>query len=148
MSGIIAVYALVISVLIAQDLAPPSSNNHYSLFKYVFFLLSFFSFLHDAPLPWFFALPPPSRRNLTLLTPCSGFMHLACGISVGATGLAAGYCIGVVGDKGVRAYMEQSRIFVGMVLILIFGEVLGLYGYVSCLSSLLLQSRLLRSVRL
>lgn len=60
----------------------------------------------------------------------SGFMHLACGISVGATGLAAGYCIGVVGDKGVRAYMEQSRIFVGMVLILIFGEVLGLYGYV------------------
>lgn len=60
----------------------------------------------------------------------SGFMHLACGLAVGMTGLAAGYCIGVVGDKGVRAYMEQSRIFVGMVLILIFGEVLGLYGYV------------------
>ena len=33
--------------------------------------------------------------------------------------------------QGVRAYMQQSRIFVGMVLILIFGEVLGLYGYVS-----------------
>lgn len=47
------------------------------------------------------------------------------------TGLAAGYCIGVVGDMGVRAFMEQSRVFVGMVLILIFGEVLGLYGYVS-----------------
>jgi F0F1-type ATP synthase membrane subunit c/vacuolar-type H+-ATPase subunit K len=29
--------------------------------------------------------------------------------------------------------MSQSRIFVGMVLILIFGEVLGLYGYVSIL---------------
>lgn len=56
-------------------------------------------------------------------------MHLGCGIAVGMTGLAAGYCIGVVGDTGVRAYMEQSRIFVGMVLILIFGEVLGLYGY-------------------
>jgi F0F1-type ATP synthase membrane subunit c/vacuolar-type H+-ATPase subunit K len=27
--------------------------------------------------------------------------------------------------------MQQSRIFVGMVLILIFGEVLGLYGYAS-----------------
>lgn len=25
--------------------------------------------------------------------------------------------------------MQQSRVFVGMVLILIFGEVLGLYGY-------------------
>lgn len=56
-------------------------------------------------------------------------MHLACGIAVGMTGLAAGYCIGIVGDTGVRAFMQQSRIFVGMVLILIFGEVLGLYGY-------------------
>lgn len=58
-------------------------------------------------------------------------MHLGCGLSVGLSGLAAGYCIGIVGDTGVRAYMQQSRIFVGMVLILIFGEVLGLYGYVS-----------------
>ena len=32
--------------------------------------------------------------------------------------------------QGVRAYMQQSRVFVGMVLILIFAEVLGLYGYV------------------
>lgn len=57
-------------------------------------------------------------------------MHLACGLSVGLTGLAAGYAIGIVGDMGVRSYMQQSRIFVGMVLILIFGEVLGLYGSV------------------
>lgn len=57
-------------------------------------------------------------------------MHLACGLSVGLTGLAAGYTIGIVGDMGVRSYMNQSRIFVGMVLILIFGEVLGLYGSV------------------
>ena len=33
MSGIIAVYSLVISVLIAQDLAPPSIQS-YSLFRY------------------------------------------------------------------------------------------------------------------
>jgi V-type H+-transporting ATPase proteolipid subunit len=32
--------------------------------------------------------------------------------------------------QGVRSFMRQSRIFVGMVLILIFAEVLGLYGYV------------------
>lgn len=55
-------------------------------------------------------------------------MHLAAGLSVGCAGMAAGYAIGVVGDMGVRSYMQQSRIFVGMVLILIFGEVLGLYG--------------------
>lgn len=34
MSGIIAVYSLVISVLIAQDLNPPG-NESYSLFAYV-----------------------------------------------------------------------------------------------------------------
>ena len=34
MSGIIAVYSLVISVLIAEDLSPPSVQ-HYSLFTYV-----------------------------------------------------------------------------------------------------------------
>lgn len=34
MAGIIAVYSLVISVLIAGDLAPPPDQN-YSLFKYV-----------------------------------------------------------------------------------------------------------------
>ncbi|GAM82767.1 hypothetical protein ANO11243_007530 [Dothideomycetidae sp. 11243] len=72
--------------------------------------------------------PPPAHYSLF-----SGFMHLACGLSVGLTGLAAGYAIGVVGDMGVRSYMQQSRIFVGMVLILIFGEVLGLYGLIVAL---------------
>ncbi len=35
MAGIIAVYSLVISVLIAQDLQPPSAGSNYSLFKWV-----------------------------------------------------------------------------------------------------------------
>ncbi|KAK4973552.1 v-type proton ATPase 16 kDa proteolipid subunit 2 [Elasticomyces elasticus] len=99
MSGILAVYALVVAVLISGNLKPPPAE-HYSLFN--------------------------------------GCMHLACGLSVGLTGLAAGYAIGVVGDSGVRAYMQQSRIFVGMVLILIFGEVLGLYGLIV---SLILNTR-------
>ena len=67
MAGIIAVYALVVSVLIAGDMRPPP-GKHYSLF--------------------------------------SGFMHLACGLSVGLTGLAAGYAIGVVGDM-VR-HLEET----------------------------------------
>lgn len=48
-------------------------------------------------------------------------------------GLATGYAIGVVGDAGVRAYAKESRIFVGMILILIFAEVLGLYGLILAL---------------
>ncbi|KAI1985308.1 v-type proton ATPase 16 kDa proteolipid subunit 2 [Ophidiomyces ophidiicola] len=63
----------------------------------------------------------------------AGFIHLAAGLSVGLAGLAAGYTIGIVGDAGTRSYMQQSRVFVGMILILIFGEVLGLYGLIVAL---------------
>ncbi|THH05509.1 hypothetical protein EW146_g9883 [Bondarzewia mesenterica] len=89
MSGIIAVYGLVVSVLIAGGLDP---TQEYSLF--------------------------------------AGFIHLGAGLACGFTGLAAGYAIGIVGDSCVRAYVYESRVFVAMVLILIFAEVLGLYGYV------------------
>jgi V-type H+-transporting ATPase proteolipid subunit len=33
----------------------------------------------------------------------------------------------------VRAYLYESRVFVGMVLILIFAEVIGLYGLIVAL---------------
>ncbi|THD00482.1 hypothetical protein EYZ11_000046 [Aspergillus tanneri] len=89
MSGIIAVYGLVVAVVIHGDLNRSESQALYT-----------------------------------------GFMHLGAGLSVGFTGLAAGYAIGIVGDAGVRAYMQQSRVYVGMILILIFAEVLGLYGLI------------------
>lgn len=110
MAGIIAVYSLVIGVLIAGDISPPP--EHYRLFAYVIQCLLY---------------------TCSSLTACSSFLHLASGLSVGLTGLAAGYAIGIVGDMGVRSYMQQSRIFVGMVLILIFAEVLGLYGLIVAL---------------
>ena len=43
---------------------------------------------------------------------------------------AAGLAIGIVGDAGVRANAQQEAIFVGMILILIFAEALGLYGLI------------------
>ncbi|CAH1756686.1 3921_t:CDS:2 [Entrophospora sp. SA101] len=60
----------------------------------------------------------------------TGFIQLGAGLSVGLSGLAAGFAIGVVGDAGVRASGQQPRLFVGMILILIFAEVLGLYGLI------------------
>ncbi|KAH8895040.1 putative V-type proton ATPase 16 kDa proteolipid subunit [Thozetella sp. PMI_491] len=56
----------------------------------------------------------------------TGFMQLGAGLAVGLCGLAAGFAVGIVGDAGVRASTQQPRLFVGMVLILIFSEVLGL----------------------
>lgn len=36
----------------------------------------------------------------------------------------------MVGDAGVRAVGQQERLFVSMILILIFAEALGLYGLI------------------
>ena len=63
----------------------------------------------------------------------TGFIHLGAGLAVGISGLAAGYAIGIVGDVGVRGTAQQPRLFVGMILILIFAEVLGLYGLIVAL---------------
>jgi V-type H+-transporting ATPase proteolipid subunit len=76
MSGIIAVYGLVISVLIAGAMDP---SGHMSLYTYVL------------RARWMLE----TGHKLTLHR---GFMHLAAGMSVGLTGVAAGYTIGIVGD--------------------------------------------------
>jgi V-type H+-transporting ATPase proteolipid subunit len=68
-----------------------------------------------------------SKSDYTLQT---GFAALAAGLSVGISGLAAGFAIGIVGDSGVRGTAQQPKLFVGMILILIFAEVLGLYGFI------------------
>ena len=55
----------------------------------------------------------------------TNFIQLGAGLSVGLAGMAAGFAIGIVGDAGVRGTAQQPRLFVGMILILIFAEVLG-----------------------
>eukprot|EP00421_Protoceratium_reticulatum_P042079 CAMPEP_0168451438 /NCGR_PEP_ID=MMETSP0228-20121227/48635_1 /TAXON_ID=133427 /ORGANISM="Protoceratium reticulatum, Strain CCCM 535 (=CCMP 1889)" /LENGTH=178 /DNA_ID=CAMNT_0008466053 /DNA_START=69 /DNA_END=605 /DNA_ORIENTATION=+ len=60
----------------------------------------------------------------------AGYAHLGAGLTVGMSSLAAGLAIGIVGDAGVRANAQQPRLFVGMILILIFAEALGLYGLI------------------
>jgi len=66
-------------------------------------------------------------------TPFRGFAALGGGLSVGLAGLAAGMAIGIVGDAGVRATAQQPKLFVGMILILIFAEALALYGLIVAL---------------
>lgn len=59
-----------------------------------------------------------------------GYAHLAAGLACGLAALGAGMAIGIVGDAGVRANAQQPKLFVGMILILIFAEALGLYGLI------------------
>ncbi|KAJ3279141.1 H(+)-transporting V0 sector ATPase subunit c, partial [Rhizoclosmatium sp. JEL0117] len=69
--------------------------------------------------------------NLSVrMTLFAAFIQLGAGLSVGLSGLAAGFAVGVVGDAGVRGTAQQPRLYVGMILILIFAEVLGLYGLI------------------
>lgn len=90
MAGIIAIYGLVASVLIVNDLS--DNVEEYTVF--------------------------------------TGYLHFGAGVAVGITGLAAGYAVGIVGRSGVITTIVQPKFFVGMVLILIFAEVLGLYGLI------------------
>lgn len=61
------------------------------------------------------------------------FINLGAGLAVGLSGLSAGMAIGIVGDAGVRGTAQQPKLYVGMILILIFAEVLGLYGLITAL---------------
>ncbi|KAL4942247.1 hypothetical protein BDV06DRAFT_211983 [Aspergillus oleicola] len=90
MAGIIGIYGLVVSVLVANNLS----------------------------------------QKVPLYT---ALVQLGAGLAVGLAGLAAGFAIGIVGDAGVRGTAQQPRLYVGMILILIFAEVLGLYGLIVAL---------------
>merc|ERR1719382_1134765 len=63
----------------------------------------------------------------------TNYALLGAGLCCGLSSLAAGLAIGIVGDAGIRASGQQERIFIGMILILIFAEALGLYGFIVAL---------------
>ena len=62
--------------------------------------------------------------------PYAGFKFLASGLCCGLSSLASGYAIGVAGEAGVRGYAMNNQLFVGLILILIFAEAIGLYGLI------------------
>ena len=60
----------------------------------------------------------------------TAYKFLGAGLCCGFSSLAAGLAIGIVGDAGVRANAQQEKIFIGMILILIFAEAVALYGFI------------------
>mmetsp|Transcript_21280 Transcript_21280/g.29841 ORF Transcript_21280/g.29841 Transcript_21280/m.29841 type:complete len:221 (-) Transcript_21280:433-1095(-) len=137
MAGVIGIYGLIVAVILAESIQKPSSdrNNNYSIY--------------------------------------TAMAHLCAGLCCGVSGLAAGGCIGIVGDHGVRAVGyrasqisifpssiekqgysaipesessktdgasedisgsdDQNKLFVGMLIMLIFSEALALYGLIVAL---------------
>lgn len=137
MAGVIGIYGLVVAVILAESIPKPGADtriNSYSIY--------------------------------------TAFAHLCAGLCAGISGLAAGGCIGIVGDAGVRAVGyrassislfpssvpeaagystipdddggatggddvsgsdDQNKLFVGMLIMLIFSEALALYGLIVAL---------------
>lgn len=61
----------------------------------------------------------------TQLSLYTALANLGSGLAVGLSSLAAGFTLGIVGDAGTRSVAQQPRMFVSMMLLLIFAEVLG-----------------------
>ena len=59
------------------------------------------------------------------------FLQINAGIVCGLSNAISGYSIGLVGEHGVKYYAINESIFVGLILVLIFAEVLGLYGMIA-----------------
>jgi len=59
-----------------------------------------------------------------------GVAHFCAGLCVGLTGLGSGYCMGQVGKAGLEAVARKPQIYMGVLLIIIFAEALGLYGLI------------------
>ena len=55
---------------------------------------------------------------------------MASGLCCGLSALASGYAIGVVGEHSVRTNAINEEFYVGMILILIFAEAIGLFGLI------------------
>merc|ERR1712065_91790 len=101
-AGVVAIYGLIIAVIITTNLLP------------------------GGPL----LKSSGTARTQGGYSLFKGLVDLGGGLACGLAGLGAGMCIGIVGDAGVRASAQQPRLYVGMVLILIFSEALGLYGLI------------------
>ena len=105
MAGVLGIYGLIVAVLIQSKIKPPLKVDK-----------------------WNAALGPDGGLNQYGWS--SGFSHLAAGLSCGLSCLAAGYAIGLAGEAGVKAVGQEAKLFVGMILVLIFAEALGLYGLI------------------
>ncbi|KII73957.1 hypothetical protein RF11_14358 [Thelohanellus kitauei] len=75
-------------------------------------------------------LRPVEVNSKALILIFHGFAHFASGLTVGICGIAAGAAIGILGDSAIRAYAQQPKVYVTMIILLVFAEVLAIYGMI------------------
>lgn len=101
MSGILGIYGLIVSVILFNG----------SIF-FIFYIVK---------------KPTPEGNQYSSY---EAYAHLGSGLSCGLSCLAAGLSLGICGDAGCRAIGQQQSLFISVLLMLIFGEALALYGVI------------------
>lgn len=127
MAGVLGIYGLIVAVILAQAIKPPGADGAATYSEY------------------------------------NGWLHLAAGLCCGCSCLAAGGTIGVIGDVGVQCFGLKAsggkrdwatgddggdigggnrdaanaeganKLYVGLLIMLIFSEALALYGLIVAL---------------
>ena len=69
-------------------------------------------------------------KSQTDCTVAFGYKLFGGGLIVGLSAFASGLAIGYAGDQLVSAYARTDRVFVALVLVMIFAECIGLYGFI------------------
>ena len=69
-------------------------------------------------------------KNANDCTVAFGYKLFGGGLIVGLSAFASGLAIGYAGDQLVSAYARTDRVFVALVLVMIFAECIGLYGFI------------------
>ncbi|CAL5975022.1 V-type_proton ATPase proteolipid subunit [Hexamita inflata] len=59
-----------------------------------------------------------------------GYAHFAAGICTGLASLSAGLAIGIAGQSASKCVAQQPSLFVVMIIVMIFGEALALFGLI------------------
>lgn len=133
MAGVLGIYGLIVSVILVQSILPPDAEQHtqYSLFN---------GYAHLA-------------AGL-----CCGFSCLAAGGTIGVIGDVGVRCFGMKASGGKRSWMtaegadpdaagdsgmggsgdavsaeDANKLYVGLLIMLIFSEALALYGLIVAL---------------
>jgi len=96
MAGVLGIYGLIVCVLISSNITKPGT-----------------------------ATQGGAAVAINLYNWDSAFKHLAAGLCCGMSGVGAGYAIGEVGNEGVKRVGQEPKLFVVMILVMIFSEAIG-----------------------
>merc|ERR1711884_1025337 len=100
MSSVLCLYGMIISIVMVSNLKRTEYTTQ----------------VMNDPLNWKY-------------TYSKGYLTAFAGMANGLSQLAAGLCIGIIGDIGVRGNAQRD-VLVAVILMMIFSEAIALYGFI------------------